>query len=109
VADAMRGGFGIRDGNGVMFISHTGDVSPSGFLPVTAGNVRDRDPVSLYRDAPLFTSLRHADAFKGRCGECNYHAICGGSRARAWSATGDVLAEDPLCTYQPPRKDGLLA
>jgi len=108
MAAATRSGFGIRDGNGVMFISHTGDVSPSGFLPVTAGNVRDRDPVSIYRDAPLFTSLRRASAFKGRCGECGYHAICGGSRARAWSATGDVLAEDPLCTYQPPRRDAPL-
>ncbi|MBK6695035.1 MAG: radical SAM protein [Myxococcales bacterium] len=102
MANAMRGGFGIRDGNGVMFISHTGDVSPSGFLPLSAGNVRAADPVEMYRDAPLFTSLRHAGDFGGRCGICSFHSVCGGSRARAFAATGDPLAEDPLCSYQPP-------
>jgi radical SAM protein len=96
-----RAGFGIRDGNGVMFISHTGDISPSGFLPLSAGNVRADDPVGVYRAAPLFTSLRDVAAFGGRCGACSYHAICGGSRARAWSTTGDPLAEDPLCLHDP--------
>jgi radical SAM protein len=99
VVAAARSGFGVRDGNGVMFISHTGEVSPSGFLPIAAGNVRAQDPVDIYRDAPLFRSLRRATEFGGRCGTCEYHAVCGGSRARAWSATGDPLAEDPLCTY----------
>ncbi len=98
---AARAGFGVRDGNGVMFISHTGDVSPSGFLPLAAGNVRTQDLVDIYRAAPLFQSLRRATEFGGRCGVCDYHAVCGGSRARAWSATGDPLAEDPLCTYAP--------
>jgi MoaA/NifB/PqqE/SkfB family radical SAM enzyme len=96
-----RAGFGIRDGNGVMFVSHTGDISPSGFLPLSAGNVRRDDVVAVYRHAPLFSSLRDASAFGGRCGACSYHGICGGSRARAWSATGDPLAEDPLCLHQP--------
>jgi len=94
-------GAGVRDGNGVMFISHTGDVTPAGFLPVVAGNVRDTDPVTLYRESPLFQDLRRADRFGGRCGRCEFHWMCGGSRARAYAATGDVLAEDPLCDYEP--------
>jgi radical SAM protein with 4Fe4S-binding SPASM domain len=92
---------GVRDGNGVMFISHTGDVTPAGFLPVVAGNVREADPVTLYRESPLFRELRQADRFGGRCGRCEFHWMCGGSRARAYAATGDVLAEDPLCDYEP--------
>jgi MoaA/NifB/PqqE/SkfB family radical SAM enzyme len=99
-APPPRAGFGIRDGNGVMFVSHTGDVSPSGFLPLSAGNVRAQDPVDLYRLAPLFVSLRSATGFGGRCGVCSFNAVCGGSRARAWSA-GDPLGEDPLCAYDP--------
>jgi MoaA/NifB/PqqE/SkfB family radical SAM enzyme len=94
---AARSGLGVRDGNGVMFVSNTGDVSPSGFLPVAAGNVRTADLVEIYRWSPLFTALRDASGFGGRCGACAFHFICGGSRARAWTATGDPLAEDPLC------------
>lgn len=99
-----RAGFGVRDGNGVMFVSHTGDVSPSGFLPLSVGNVRTGDPITIYRSAPLFASLRDPTTFGGRCGACNFHAVCGGSRARAWSATGDPLAEDPLCVHDPSAK-----
>jgi MoaA/NifB/PqqE/SkfB family radical SAM enzyme len=95
-----RAGFGIRDGNGVMFISHVGDVSPSGFLPIAAGNIRDADPVDVYRSAPLFQALRRSRGFAGRCGGCRYQTVCGGSRARAWSASGNPLGEDPLCTYR---------
>lgn len=98
-----RAGFGIRDGNGVLFISHTGYVSPSGFLPMAAGNVRRQDIVDIYRASPMFESLRDAQSFRGRCGICEYHSVCGGSRARAWTADGDMLGEDPLCTYQPVR------
>ena len=101
VAASARAGFGIRDGNGVLFVSHTGSVSPSGFLPLSAGNVRDADVVEIYRSSPMFLSLRDANGFHGRCGVCEYHAVCGGSRARAWSVDGDVLGEDPLCAYQP--------
>ena len=92
---------GIRDGNGIIFISHTGDVCPSGFLEVAAGNVRSRSVVDVYRDAPLFVQLRDPDCFHGRCGRCEYRWVCGGSRARAYCASGgDPLSEDPLCEYE---------
>jgi len=97
----IRRGLGIRDGNGVMFISHTGDVQPSGFLPLTAGNVRSENPLQIYRTSPLFQSLRRTDQFEGRCGVCEFQEICGGSRARAYAATGNALGSDPLCAYQP--------
>jgi AdoMet-dependent heme synthase len=100
-ASPVARGFGIRDGNGVMFIAANGDVTPSGFLPLVAGNVRGADPVGIYRDTPLFRALRDTARFTGRCGACTYRSICGGSRARAWAATGDVLGDDPLCTWDP--------
>jgi len=90
-------GAGIRDGNGIMFISHTGDVYPSGFLPLVAGNIRTRHPLDIYRDSALFRSLREPDAWGGRCGTCEMRWECGGSRARAFAATGDPLGPDPLC------------
>ncbi len=92
---------GIRDGNGVMFIGHDGEVYPSGFLPVSAGNAKMENPLTLYRESPLFRALRDVDSFHGRCGRCEFRAACGGSRARAWAANGDVLGEDPLCSYEP--------
>jgi radical SAM protein len=94
-------GFGIRDGNGIMFIAANGDVRPSGFLPLVAGNVRRVDPLAVYRDATLFRALRVPSMFEGRCGTCEFREVCGGSRARAWAATGDLLGEDPLCAYNP--------
>jgi len=95
-------GAGIRDGNGVMFIAHDGEVSPSGFLPIAAGNVKMQDPIAIYRDAPIFRALRNVDGFHGRCGHCEYRQVCGGSRARAYVASGgDPLGEDPLCVYEP--------
>jgi radical SAM protein len=97
----MRSPLGIRDGRGVMFISHTGVVSPSGFLPFDCGNVRERHPATIYREHPLFVSLRDSDALDGKCGRCEFRRICGGSRARAYGVTGDPFAEDPSCSYQP--------
>lgn len=94
-------GFGIRDGNGIVFVSHTGDVSPSGFLPLVAGNVRGQNLPDIYRHNELFRSLRDPEQFVGKCGYCEYRALCGGSRARAYAATGNVLDSDPLCVYQP--------
>lgn len=95
-------GFGVRDGNGIVFIAHDGAVHPSGFLPLVAGNVRDASLVEIYRAAPLFVRLRDTNALGGKCGRCAYRAICGGSRARAYAWTGDPLASDPLCPYEPP-------
>jgi AdoMet-dependent heme synthase len=95
--------FGIRDGNGILFIAANGDVTPSGFLPLVAGNVRDTDVLALYRTSPLFSGLRAPENFGGRCGACTFRTVCGGSRARAWAATGDALAEDPLCEWEPLR------
>jgi len=103
VPPTIRRGFGIRDGCGVMFISHVGDVYPAGFLPVAAGNVRQGDPVEIYRDSEVFKSLRDPDLLKGRCGACEYRSACGGSRARAFAYTGDALEADPLCPYEPTR------
>lgn len=94
-------GFGIRDGNGIMFISHTGQVCPSGFLPVVAGDVHQTDIAQIYRESEVFKAIRQTSGFKGKCGRCEFREICGGSRARAYAATGDFLAEDPACTYQP--------
>lgn len=94
-------GFGIRDGNGIVFVSSTGEICPAGFLPLSAGNVRTNRLADVYRDAPLFQSLHDPASFKGRCGACEYHAVCGGSRARAYEATGDPLASDPLCQFVP--------
>ncbi|MBI2554542.1 MAG: TIGR04053 family radical SAM/SPASM domain-containing protein [Candidatus Rokubacteria bacterium] len=97
----LRRGFGVWDGNGVMFISHTGEVQPSGFLPLTAGNVKKQSPVEVYREEALFCALRAPEYFDGKCGRCEFRAICGGSRARAYAATDDPLGSDPLCAYEP--------
>lgn len=98
---ALPPGPGINDAKGFVFISHTGEVYPSGFLPVSAGSVRRESLASIYRDSPLFRTLRDPAALKGRCGRCEFKRLCGGSRARAYALTGDYLAEDPLCAYQP--------
>ncbi len=96
-------GFGIRDGNGIVFVSNTGDICPAGFLPLALGNVRDNPLPEMYRDEPTFRALHDANTFKGKCGECEYRVICGGSRARAFAATGDPLESDPFCPFQPER------
>ncbi len=92
---------GVNDGKGFCFISHIGDVCPSGFLPLAAGNVRERSVVEIYRDSMLFRELRRPDLRAGKCGRCEFRDVCGGSRARAYALTGDYLAEDPSCVYEP--------
>jgi radical SAM protein with 4Fe4S-binding SPASM domain len=87
---------GTRDGRGIVFVGHDGTISPSGFLPLALGNVRDDDLVEVYREHPLLRRIRAAE-FKGRCGNCAFRRLCGGSRARAYAATGDALSEDPGC------------
>ena len=97
----MRSPLGIRDGRGVMFISHVGEVSPSGFLPMVCGNVKATPPEDIYRKHPLFVSLRDNNALGGKCGKCEYRSVCGGSRSRAYGVSGDPFAADPSCVYQP--------
>jgi len=92
---------GVNEAKGFVFISHIGDVFPSGFLPLKAGNVKKESLVTLYRSSPLFVSLRDNRNLKGKCGICEFRELCGGSRSRAWSVTGDVFASDPICTYIP--------
>lgn len=91
---------GTRDGKGILFVSHDGNVYPSGFLPLRLGNVRERDIVELYRSHPTLRAIRAA-TFAGRCGVCEFSDVCGGSRARAFATSGDALGEDPACAYQP--------
>ncbi len=96
-------GFGVRDGNGIVFVSHTGEVYPSGFLPLPVGSVRERSLVELYRSSDLLVRLRDTRQLRGKCGRCPFRDICGGSRARAYASTGDPMASDPLCPYVPPQ------
>jgi radical SAM protein with 4Fe4S-binding SPASM domain len=92
---------GVNDGKGFVFISHVGEVCPSGFLPLVAGNVREQPLPDLYRNAQLFRELRDPKLLQGKCGECEFREVCGGSRARAYAVTGDYLASEPYCVYQP--------
>jgi AdoMet-dependent heme synthase len=103
LADGVGRAKGVNDGNGFLFISHTGEIYPSGFLPLTAGNIRTHDVVDVYRNSFLFKMLRDPDRLKGKCGVCEYREVCGGSRARAYALTGDPLAAEPFCTHVPAR------
>jgi AdoMet-dependent heme synthase len=94
----------INDGKGFVFVSHMGEVCPSGFLPVAAGNVRNQSLTEIYRESPILKSLRDTSLLQGKCGECEFKAICGGSRARAYAVTGNLFAPDPCCSYVPRRK-----
>ncbi|EMA01035.1 radical SAM additional 4Fe4S-binding SPASM domain-containing protein [Haloarcula vallismortis] len=105
-AAGLKRRMGIRAGKGFAFVSHTGEVYPSGFLPKSAGNVREDSVVDIYRDSTLFQQLRDDDALTGKCGACRYRTVCGGSRSRAYATTGDPLAADPLCDYQPEGFEG---
>jgi radical SAM protein with 4Fe4S-binding SPASM domain len=104
---ATTGGIGrapaaVNAGNGFCFVSHTGDVCPSGFLPIAVGNVRHDSVVELYRNHPLFRTLRDPALLQGKCGRCAFKRVCGGSRSRAFVHSGDYLAADPACAYEPP-------
>lgn len=91
----------VNAGDGFVFISLLGEVFPSGYLPVSAGNVRQDHLKDIYHDSTLFRSLRNKQELKGRCGVCEFNRLCGGSRSRAYAVTGDILAEEPFCAYQP--------
>jgi radical SAM protein len=95
----------VNDGKGFLFVSHVGNVYPSGFLPIHAGNIKQTPLQEIYRDSPIFKSLRDTSKLEGKCGACEYKEICGGSRARAYAVTGDPLAQEPCCIYQPKNWD----
>jgi radical SAM protein len=92
---------GVNAGNGHLFVSYCGDVFPSGFLPLPCGNIRENSLREIYRTHPVFVELRDARRLKGKCGICGFRDLCGGSRARAYAMTGDYLAEEPFCAFEP--------
>lgn len=93
---------GINDGKGLVFVSHTGEIFPSGFLELSAGNVRTTNLAAAYRQSELFRVIRDANRLEGKCGACDYRHLCGGSRSRAFALTGRPMAADPRCIYEPP-------
>jgi radical SAM protein len=99
---------GVNDGDGFLFVSHLGEIFPSGFLPLKAGNVRTDDLVDVYRRHPLFKRLRDRSQITGKCQRCEFLPICGGSRARAYWVTGNYMAAEPYCSYVPPRVEGVV-
>ncbi|PYZ93473.1 radical SAM/SPASM domain-containing protein [Salipaludibacillus keqinensis] len=92
---------GVNDGNGFIFVSHKGDVMPSGLLPIKVGNVKDQPLKKIYRESPVLKELRNPDLYKGKCGVCEYRYVCGGSRSRTYAVTGDYLESEPFCVYVP--------
>lgn len=100
LAQGGRQGLGIRDGNGIIFVSHRGKVSPAGFLPMDVGDVREQKLSEIYRTSPELLRLREMDTLGGKCGRCQYRWVCGGSRARAYGMTGDPMGEDPFCVFE---------
>ena len=92
---------GVNSGNGFLFVSHRGEIFPSGFLPIPVGNLRDMTLAEAYRQTSLFRRLRRPELLKGRCGRCEFREICGGSRSRAFGLTGDAFETDPWCSYEP--------
>lgn len=97
----IRAPLGVNDGKGMLFVSHQGDVQPSGFLNLIGGNIRLDTLVNIYRNAPAFLRVRDYSLIKGKCGLCEFKNICGGSRSRAYAITGDPMRSDPFCIYQP--------
>jgi radical SAM protein len=104
-----RAPLGVGDGKGIMFVSHTGEVYPAGFLPLKCGRFPQDSVVDLYQNHPTFRALRDADRFQGRCGVCEYRYVCGGSRSRAYAVTGDPLESEPDCVYVPGQTPTLMA
>ena len=89
------------DGKGILFIGHDGEVYPSGFLPLSLGNVKDGNLKSIYTTHPLLVGMRNPANLKGRCGACEHKVICGGSRSRAYAEFQDPYQEDSACPYVP--------
>lgn len=104
---SVHAGYGIRDGNGIVFVSHLGQVYPSGFLPLEAGNVRKQSLKEIYQSSAVMLKVRDVDSFEGKCGLCEYRRICGGSRARAYAHTGNPAGSDPICAFEPALADSM--
>jgi radical SAM protein with 4Fe4S-binding SPASM domain len=96
---------GCLAGSGVAFVSHKGEVFPCGYLPLPAGNVYRQTFQDIWENSPVFQKLRHPDLLEGKCGDCSFRFVCGGCRARAYYQSGNELAEEPFCVYQPPRRE----
>lgn len=92
---------GCLAGTGVAFVSHKGEVFPCGYFPVESGHVRQQTFDSVWADSPVFERLRDNGNLGGKCNPCEFKEVCGGCRARAYSITGDYMAEEPYCTYVP--------
>lgn len=108
-AEAAPRGFlpaGVNDGKGVMFVSHTGEIFPTGFLPIHCGKFPEQSVVDVYQHSATFKMLRDSDQLQGKCGVCEFRNVCGGSRARAFGVTGNPMAEEPDCQYLPPAFQG---
>ncbi len=101
VRDMSRSMRPVWDGNGFLFVSHVGEVFPSGFLPLAVGNLRQQPLADIYRDSPVLQNLRNPDKLRGKCGYCEFNRVCAGSRARAHALTDDYMESDPFCTYIP--------
>jgi AdoMet-dependent heme synthase len=92
---------GCLAGTGVCFISHEGEVFPCGYLPALAGDLRKQSFADIWDNSAVFGALRDDDNLKGKCGCCEFRHVCMGCRARAYAASGDFLAEEPFCVYEP--------
>ncbi|MCX8119088.1 MAG: heme b synthase [Desulfobacterota bacterium] len=93
---------GCLGGISFCFISHTGQVQPCGYLELDCGNVRKQSFREIWERSPIFRTLRNYDAYGGKCGRCEFRKVCGGCRARAHELSGDYMAEEPYCIYEPP-------
>jgi radical SAM protein with 4Fe4S-binding SPASM domain len=100
-ARIVRAPLGVNDGKGIVFVSHTGEAQPSGFLNLVGVNIRSESLANIYRKSPVFVRVRDFAQIKGKCGVCEFRSICGGSRARAYALTGDPMRSDPFCNYRP--------
>jgi AdoMet-dependent heme synthase len=94
---------GCLAGTGFCFISHTGVVQPCGYTDVECGDITQSTFGDVWRNSPVFQKLRDFKQLEGKCGRCEYRAVCGGCRARAFEASGNYMAEEPLCAYQPEK------
>ena len=100
--DAMTRG--CLGGTGFCFISHVGQVQPCGYLELNCGNVRQTPFPEIWRNSTYFRQFRDQTCYEGKCGICEFHKVCGGCRARAWSMNGNHMGPEPLCTYEPGRR-----